>query len=136
MSMRTLGATEVADDLPLLWKTLSLFENIENSVSPMRIIFPWLPTLGWLRQTISGARLYAVFNNVAKKRKVEERREDDAFQYLLDSGVDLVYILAVSFGISPLHAKIFGLCPCGTMFKWDHFSWDNLTGGHYRMTSQ
>lgn len=109
--MRTLGANEVAQDLPLLWKTLSLFEKIESSVSPMRIIFPWLPTLGWLGQTISGARLYAIFDNVAKKRKSEQRREDDSFQYLLDSGVNMVYILSVSL-ISPrCSLNISGLRP-------------------------
>lgn len=96
MTMRTLGCNEVADDLPLLWKTLALFEEIEHGSGPTKIIFPWIPTVGSLRQTIAGARLYAIFSEVAKKRKAEGRRENDTFQYLMDTGVDMVYVLSVS----------------------------------------
>lgn len=98
MTMRTLGANEVADDLPLLWKTLALFEEIESGSSPIKIVFPWMPTVGAMRQTIAGARLYAIFSGIAKKRKAEGRKENDTFQYLLETGVDMVYVLAVSLG--------------------------------------
>lgn len=97
MTMRTLGATEVANDIPLLDKTLHLFEEVERGTSPLRIIFPWLPTLGWIQQMVGGARLYAIFDSIAKKRKAEGRREDDPFQDLLDTGVNMTYVLGVSF---------------------------------------
>lgn len=105
MTMRTLGATEVANDTALLYKTLHLFEEVERGSSPLRIIFPWLPTLGWIRQTVGGARLYAIFDSIAKKRQAEGRKEDDPFQYLLDTGVNMTNVLAVSFGIA------FGIAP-------------------------
>lgn len=100
LTMRQLGPTEIANDQKMLDKTLHMFIEIERGSSPMRIIFPWLPTVGWLRQMIAGARMYSVFRKIAERRKAEERKEDDAFQVIMDTGADVMSVTAVSLTLS------------------------------------
>lgn len=96
LTMRTVGATEIAESPELLEKTLKMYEDIEGAASPARIAFPWLPTRGSLTRLVVGARLYQTFSNIAKERKDTGRRYEDALQFLLDSDVNMVRILSVS----------------------------------------
>ncbi len=96
LTQRTVGAKEIAESPEMLAKTLHLFEVIEDSVSPSNIIFPWLPTPNRLRKTIAGGRLYFMLDKIVKDRKASGRREDDALQFLIDGGDDLIRILSVS----------------------------------------
>lgn len=96
LTMRTVGATEIAEDPGLSAKTLDLFEAVERNASTYRIIFPWLPTLGWMKQMYAGAQLYSIIDNIARKRKAEGRREDDAVQVLIDQDQPMVKLLTVS----------------------------------------
>lgn len=108
LTMRTVGATEIANSPEMLAKTLSLFEAIERSASATRIIFPWLPTLGYLSQMYNGAKLYSIFNKINNDRLKTGRREEDAFQFLMDSNIGTVRVLAVSvfffFVKEPVHS--------------------------------
>lgn len=115
LTMRTFGANEIAESPELLAKTLSLFQQIEKSSSPARIIFPWLPTAAHLRRMAIGARLYMIVNRIVDERRSTGRREDDALQYLLDNGNSIVRILGVSFSLldSPfLHSRVLGPTSC------------------------
>lgn len=94
--MRTVGCNEIADDPTLLAKTLSLFETIEHSATPTGIIFPWLPTLAKLKRTVAGGRLYMIFQQIVNKRKRTGKRENDALQFMIDQGDDVVKIISVS----------------------------------------
>lgn len=96
LTMRTVGATEIADSPRLLARTLGLFEQVERNMSTTRIIFPWLPTLGYVRQTIAGGKLYVIFDKIAKERRRTGKTHEDAFQFLMDTGEDIVRILTVS----------------------------------------
>lgn len=96
LTMRTVGATEIAESPQLMNRTLGLFEEIEENMSTTRIIFPWLPTLGYIRQTLAGGKLYVIFDKIAKERKKTGKTHEDAFQFLLDTGEDMVRILTVS----------------------------------------
>ncbi|KAF3771184.1 cytochrome P450 [Cryphonectria parasitica EP155] len=98
LTMRTVGAVEIANDPALSAKTLKLFEEVERNASTMRIIFPWLPTLGWLRQMYAGARLYGIFDSIAKARKAEGRREEDTMQVFLDADTDMVKLTTFIVG--------------------------------------
>jgi len=95
LTMRTVGANDIAESPELLEKTLLLFEKIEESASPARIIFPWLPTPAYLRRMAAGAKLYMIFNKIAAERRKTGKRSDDALQFLLDNGDDMVRILTV-----------------------------------------
>lgn len=96
LTMRTVGATEIAESPQLLDRTLGLFEEIEKNMSTIRIIFPWLPTLGYIRQTLAGGKLYMVFDKIANERRKTGKTHEDAFQFLMDTGEDMVRILSVS----------------------------------------
>lgn len=96
LTMRTVGATEIAESPELLGRTLGLFEEVERNTSTARIIFPWLPTLGYVRQTIAGGKLYVIFDRIAKERRRTGTTHEDAFQFLMDTGEDIVRILTVS----------------------------------------
>lgn len=96
LTMRTVGATEIAESPQLMARTLSLFEEVERNTSSTRIIFPWLPTLGYIRQTIAGGKLYVIFDKIAKERRSTGKTHEDAFQFLMDTGEDIVRILTVS----------------------------------------
>ncbi|KAJ0108112.1 hypothetical protein J7T55_007231 [Diaporthe amygdali] len=98
LTMRTVGATEIAESPQLMNRTLGLFEEIEENMSTTRIIFPWLPTLGYIRQTLAGGKLYVVFDKIAKERKKTGKTHEDAFQFLLDTGEDMVRILTFTLG--------------------------------------
>lgn len=96
LTMRTVGATEICESPELLASTLKMFEDLERSASATRIAFPWLPTRGYIMQMVTGAKLYSVFNKLAKQRKETGKKYDDAFQFLLDTDVDMVRVLSVS----------------------------------------
>ena len=96
LTMRTVGATEIAESPELLATTLRLFEQIESSNSPARIIFPWLPTPAHFKRMAAGARLYMIFNKIIEERKKTGKREEDPLQFLLDTGEDTMKILTVS----------------------------------------
>ncbi|KAK0636368.1 cytochrome P450 6A1 [Bombardia bombarda] len=104
LTMRTVGANEIADSPAELTETLHLFEIIERASSPVRIIFPWLPTPEHLYKMWAGWRLYVKMNKIVDARRKEGRVEDDALQFLLDGegGGDVVWIL--SFVIGALYA--------------------------------
>jgi cytochrome P450 len=96
LTMRTVGASEITNDPKLLDTTLSLFQEIGHGSSPLRIMFPWLPTVGRVRQTIAGVRMFLTFGKIVRARKAGERQEDDALQYLVETGADTTSIVAVS----------------------------------------
>lgn len=100
LTMRQLGPKEVAEDSKLREKILRLFEEVERGGVPSRMMFPWLPTIPALRQMIGGARLYVIFSSIAKRRKAEKRREDDAFQFLLDQGISVMAVVVVCLSLT------------------------------------
>ncbi len=96
LMMRIVGADNIARSPELLCRTLRLFESIEASNSPARIIFPWLWTPAYLRRTVAGARLYQIFSSIAEGRRKSGTKGDDALQFLVDGGDSMLKILAVS----------------------------------------
>jgi hypothetical protein len=96
VNMRTVGCKEVADDPALLRRVLHFYEMIEESSTATGIIFPWLLTPAKIKRTYAGARLYMIFNNIAKERKKLEKEIDDPLQFLLNKGDGIDKIIAVS----------------------------------------
>jgi hypothetical protein len=95
LTMRTVGCNEVADDPELVKATMSYNRMMELAGTPMAVMFPWLPSRGVLRKYYAGARMYMIFDKVAKARLAEERRENDAMQVMLDQGDSVKDILGV-----------------------------------------
>lgn len=96
LTMRTVGATEIAEDPKMLAYTLGVFEAFDKSSSNLRIIFPWLPTPKHLYRMYNGARLYMVFDKIIKERKKTGNTPNDALQFLLDGGADAEDVVTVS----------------------------------------
>jgi hypothetical protein len=117
LTMRTVGCNEVADDPELVKATMSYNRTMELAGTPMAIMFPWLPSPGVIRKFYAGARMYMIFDKVAKARIAEGRRENDAMQVMLDQGDSTKDILGVrrSHLLAKRYADIGGrlsLVPC------------------------
>lgn len=103
LTMRTVGCVEVADNPDMVKAAMRYNRTLELSATPMAIMFPWIPSPGVIRKYYAGARMYMIFDKVAKARRAEGRREDDAMQVLLDQGDSVKDILGVRR--SPLKTK-------------------------------
>ncbi|KAI0484356.1 cytochrome P450 6A1 [Xylariaceae sp. FL0804] len=102
LTMRTVGADDIAEDPALLRYTLAQFEYFEEAASTARVYLPWLLTPWHFIRLYRGARLAMVFQRLAEKRRATGKRGTDALQYLLDQGLGLRDI--VTFQISSLYA--------------------------------
>ncbi|KAM0815388.1 putative Cytochrome P450 6A1 [Seiridium cardinale] len=98
LTMRTVGATEIAEDPKILDYTLGIFESFDRSSSNLRIIFPWLPTPKHLYRLYNGARLFMVFDKIIKERKKTGVNPGDALQYILDQGADAQDVVMFEIG--------------------------------------
>ena len=95
VNMRTVGCKEIADDPKLLRQVLHFYEMIEESATATGIVFPWLLTPAKIRRTYAGARLYMIFNGIARERRRLEKEVDDPLQVLLNRGDSIEKIIAV-----------------------------------------
>ncbi|KAK5120820.1 hypothetical protein LTR85_005887 [Meristemomyces frigidus] len=97
-TMRTVACKEIADDPALLAKTLKMYEDVEGTGTPLSIMYPWLPTPAKAKRTYAGAQLYVIFKRVVDARNNEDRREEDALQYLMDQGDNIRDIITFVLG--------------------------------------
>ncbi|KAJ4395789.1 hypothetical protein N0V93_000003 [Gnomoniopsis smithogilvyi] len=86
LTMRTVGATEIAESQALFSQSFKLVKQIGENSSTARIIIPWLPTWRYMKRMLASFRFYMMINGFARQRKVTGRRENDALQLLLDDG--------------------------------------------------
>ncbi|KAI1427957.1 cytochrome P450 6A1 [Xylaria sp. FL1777] len=98
LTMRTVGANEIAEDPKMLKHTLSIFDWFEKSDSFAKVIFPWLPTLNHYMRLYYGAKLAFVFRDIIAKRKKTGEKGNDALQFLMDRGLSLTSIVAFEIG--------------------------------------
>jgi cytochrome P450 len=86
LTIRMVGADEIAEDPLVLEDTLKLFELIDNSATATSVMFPKFPSPAVLKRTYAGTRLYFLVENIIKKRAASDEKHDDALQYMLDQG--------------------------------------------------
>jgi cytochrome P450 len=113
LTIRMVGADEIADDPQVLEETLKLFELIDNSTTAASVMFPKFPSPAVLKRTYGGAKLYYIIENIIKKRAASDEKHDDALQYMLDQG-DRTFKI-VEFIVSALFA---GLLNSGINAAW------------------
>ncbi len=101
LTMRTVGANDIAEDPKMLRHTLSIFDWFEKSDSFAKVIFPWLPTLNHYMRLYYGAKLAFVFRDIIERRKKTGVKGTDALQFLIDRGLTLSNIVAVCFRLPP-----------------------------------
>jgi cytochrome P450 len=113
LTIRMVGADEIAEDPLVLEDTLKLFELIDNSATATSVMFPKFPSPAVLKRTYAGTRLYFLVENIIKKRAASDEKHDDALQYMLDQG-DRTFKV-VEFIIGALFA---GLLNSGINAAW------------------
>ncbi|KUI69915.1 Obtusifoliol 14-alpha demethylase [Cytospora mali] len=89
MTMRTVGAEEVADNRALGDYTLAVFQDLEKRNSTAKVYLPWLPSPAHYLRMWDGFRLYRVFSRIIKERQSKGTAYHDSFQYLIDSGASV-----------------------------------------------
>lgn len=104
LTIRTLGANEIAEDEGILKEFLKSFETIDKSSNATTIRFPKFPSLPLLKRYIAGARLYAIVDRIIKKRATTDKKHDDALQFLQDQGGSTMRI--VQFILAALFAGV------------------------------
>jgi len=113
LTIRLVGADEIANDPKVLEETLRLFELIDNSATATSVMFPKFPSPAVLKRTYAGTRLYFLIENIIKKRAASDEKHDDPLQYLLDQG-DRTFKI-VEFIVGALFA---GLLNSGINAAW------------------
>ncbi|KAF2184121.1 cytochrome P450 [Zopfia rhizophila CBS 207.26] len=113
LTIRIVGAYEIAEDPELLERTLKLFEMIDQSTTATSVMFPSFPSPAILKRTYAGARLYMLVQNIVKKRQESGEKHDDPLQYLIDQGDRMFKI--VEFVVGSLFA---GLLNSGINAAW------------------
>lgn len=107
LTMRTVGATEIAESPVLFSQSFKLVRQIGENSSTARIIIPWLPTWRYMKRMIASMRLYMMINGFARERTATGRRENDALQLLLDDGESGTKVVEVNFAMLPLDTTIY-----------------------------
>ncbi|KAH7113274.1 cytochrome P450 [Dendryphion nanum] len=113
LTIRMVGAEELADDPVLLESFLKYFMMIESTATATTIMFPSLPTPGMLKRTYAGARLYMIVEKIVKQREKTGEKHDDALQFLLDQGDRMFKIIEFTVG-----ALFAGLLNTGINAAW------------------
>lgn len=98
LTMRIVGANEIAEDRKLMNKVEHYYAAIDDSANTWNIIFPSLPTWSLIKRYYSGARIYMIFQNIIKRREKQGRREDDPLQFMLDKGDSLDHVIRFVIG--------------------------------------
>ncbi|TQN66212.1 Obtusifoliol 14-alpha demethylase [Colletotrichum shisoi] len=113
LTIRMVGADDIADDAQLLEQTLALFETIEASATATSVMFPKVPSPALLKRTYAGTKLYFLIEGIIKKRTASGEKHDDALQYMLDQG-DRTFRI-IEFVVGALFA---GLLNSGINAAW------------------
>lgn len=98
LTLDMVGADEICQDAALREQTLHLFETMEQSATATTIMFPHVPSLGLLKRTYAGGRLYMILKNIIDKRTATGEKHDDPLQYLMDKGDSLMKIIEFILG--------------------------------------
>lgn len=113
LTIRMVGADEIAEDPELSESTLKLFEMIDQSATAAAVMFPKFPSPAVIKRTYAGARLYMMVEKLVKQRAESGEKYDDALQYMLDQG-DRTFKI-IEFVVGALFA---GLLNSGINAAW------------------
>lgn len=98
LTIRMVGADDIANDPVLLEQTLKHFEMIDQSATATSVMFPKFPSPAVLKRTYAGARLYMMVEKIVKQRAESGEKHDDALQYMLDQGDRMFKIIEFIVG--------------------------------------
>jgi cytochrome P450 len=113
LTIRVVGADELAEDPVALETFLKYFEMIDQSATAVAVMFPKFPSPAVIKRTYAGARLYMMVESIIKKRTESGEKHDDPLQFLLDQG-DRTFKI-IEFMVGALFA---GLLNSGINAAW------------------
>jgi cytochrome P450 len=132
LTMRMVGAEEMANNPELLEETLRIYQMVETSTTATATMFPKFPSPAVLKRTYGGGRLYMILEKIVKQRATSGEKQDDALQHMLDQGERtfkiVEYILgALTAGIvnSGVNAA-WVLCYLATSPEWRTKTYDEV----------
>lgn len=105
MTTRMFGSSEIAEDCALGDYTLEIFRSIELRNSVARVLIPWLPTQAHALRMWDAFRLWRVLSRIVSERKRNGVTPTDTVQSLIDAGVSVTDIIAVSDWMEYQHCR-------------------------------
>ncbi|TLD05349.1 uncharacterized protein PgNI_09485 [Pyricularia grisea] len=98
LSIRTVGAMEIADSPKLFNDFITSLQAIAGTASAWAVIFPSFPILTQIRNIKAGMKLYKIISSIREERLRTGKREEDAMQMLMDDDTDNGKILKFILG--------------------------------------
>ena len=96
LTIRSISATEIADDPALVSKLKGLYDRVDAGTTPASVLLPWLPTPAMIRKTWATKQIYDIILKVVRERAASGKPGNDTLQMLLDSGDEEILVVGVS----------------------------------------
>lgn len=124
LTIRMVGAHELAEDPVLRERFEYYFDLIDRSATPLSAMFPFFPWPAKIQRTYAGFRLYTLLDGIVKKRRKTGKAPNDAVQHLLGRGdgmAEIVYFITGALFAGQLNSGINAamvLCYLATSPEW------------------
>lgn len=124
LTIRPVGAKEVADDPRLRRKFERYFTMLDESAGPLSAMFPRFPWPSMIKRFHAGARMYMVLDQIVEKRQRLGEIIDDPLQNLLDrngSMTEIVYFVTGALSTGQLNTGVYAayvLCYLAASPEW------------------
>lgn len=124
LTIRLVGAKELADDPVLRRKFEGYFTMLDETAGPLSAMFPRFPWPSMFKRFYAGTRMYMILDQIVKKRQRLGLTVDDPLQNLLERGdsmKDIVYFVTGALFAGQLNTGVnaaYVLCYLATSPEW------------------
>ena len=95
LTVRSVSATELAQDPALVSRLKCLYDQVDAGTTPASVLLPWLPTPAMIRKTWATKEIYTIISKVVRERVASGKPGNDTLQMLIDSGDEHLIIVGV-----------------------------------------
>ncbi|KAL1608936.1 hypothetical protein SLS59_002128 [Nothophoma quercina] len=124
LTIRLVGAKELAEDDILRKRFEGYFTMLDETAGPLSAMFPRFPWPSMVKRFYAGARMYMILDDIVKKRRQTGEKPDDPLQNLLDRGdgmTEIVYFVTGALFAGQLNTGVnaaYVLCYLATSPEW------------------
>jgi cytochrome P450 len=124
LTIRLVGAEELAEDSVLRRKFEGYFTMLDETARPISAMLPRFPWPSMIKRFYAGTRMYMILDNIVKTRKKTGKKPDDPLQNLLDRGdsmTEIVYFATGALFAGQLNTGVnaaYALCYLATSPEW------------------
>ncbi|KAF9695214.1 hypothetical protein EKO04_006984 [Ascochyta lentis] len=124
LTIRLVGAEELAEDPVLRRKFEGYFTMLDETAGPISAMFPRFPWPSMIKRFYAGARMYMILDKIVKERRQTGRKPEDPLQNLLDRGdgmTEIVYFVTGALFAGQLNTGVnaaYVLCYLATSSEW------------------